>query len=67
MKIIKIKQVHWYDAKAKQDAVTYKVWVDNNNQTELKYFTTKSALEQFQKTLEPKTKTVKKRDKPQAQ
>jgi len=36
--ITKIKEIHWWDPKAKQDAVTYKVWVERNSQTELHYF-----------------------------
>ena len=62
MKIIKIKSIEWYDAKIKSDATTYKVWLDNNGQVDLKYFTTKAALEEFQNSLDPKIKTVKKRD-----
>lgn len=64
MKIIKIKRIEWYDPKIKSDAVTWKVWLDNNGQVKLKYFTDLLALEDFQKSLEPKRKKAKQSDNP---
>ena len=45
--ITRIKEIHWWDPKLKQDAVTYKVWIDSQGQTTLKYFSTKQDLEKF--------------------
>lgn len=54
MKIIKIKEINWYDALSKSDAVTYKVFLDVKGQTELKWFDTKLELETFVSTLKNK-------------
>ena len=64
MKITRIKEIQWWDPKLLIDAVTYKVWVENNGLTHLVYFTTKDELTAFQMSLEPKRKNIKKSDKP---
>lgn len=62
--ITRIKEIEWYDAKAKKDAVTYKVWVERNSQTELHYFDSQTELAKFQQTFLPKIKKTKKNDTP---
>jgi hypothetical protein len=62
--ITRIKEIHWWDPKLKQDALTYKVWVNQNGQTELHYFTSQKDLDLFSKTFEPKQKKAKKNDTP---
>lgn len=59
MKITKIKEIQWWDPKVKADAVTFKVWVEHNSITHVIYFTSQKELEQYQKSLEPKTKKAK--------
>ena len=54
MKITRIKEINWYDAKSKSDAVTYKVFLDVNGVTELKWFDNKLELDQFVKSTKPK-------------
>lgn len=57
--ITKIKQINWYDPKARQDAISYKVWVTENGKERLEYFDNPIDLAQFQKTFEPKARKVK--------
>lgn len=57
--ITRIKKIEWWDPKSRQDAVTYKVWVEVNGQQHLEYFDNPTDLAQFQKTFLPKTKKAK--------
>lgn len=63
MKVTRIKEIAWWDPKAKQDAVTWKVWVEQDLKTTLRYFTNPKDLEEFLKEAtdepkaRPKTKT----------
>jgi hypothetical protein len=45
--ITKIKEIHWWDPKLQQDAVTWKVWVEHDDKTELVYFTSQAELDAF--------------------
>jgi hypothetical protein len=54
MKITRIKEINWWDPKVKQDAVTYKVFLDNKGTIELKWFDNKQDLDAFVKNNKPK-------------
>lgn len=60
--ITRIKRVEWYDPKLKQDAVSWKVWVEQNGQVTLAYFDSQEELAKFQKTFQPKIKKAKQSD-----
>jgi len=57
MKVTRIKEINWWDPKAKQDAVTYKVWIDSNEQTTLRYFESQTELDIFLKEVKDANKT----------
>ena len=63
MTVTRIKEIHWWDPKVRQDAITYKVWVEEDLKTTLVYFTNQQDLDKFLKEANnepkarPKTKT----------
>lgn len=60
MKIVRIKEIQWWDPKAKTDALTYKVWVEHNAIQHVIYFNTQEELDQYKLTLVNETKQQKK-------
>lgn len=63
MKITKIKEIQWWDPKARIDAVTYKVWVENNGITHLVYFTNLEEVQAFEDSMKPKRSKPKRIEK----
>jgi hypothetical protein len=61
--ITRIKEIHWWDPKSKSDAVTWKVWVEQNGQTALHYFDSQTALDEFVASQERTQKVAKKPQK----